>query len=213
MGAFDALRRSPPASEQTCPVPGTGSWLGSERAQVFERAAEQVLAEVEEAGPERRSGPGPSASARRRSSPSRARTSTASSRYACATRTGEACTPARSSTGCPLDELCARPGSPYQERPSALVGLELEQVARRADVSRPVSAVSTRSAARRSAASRAARRSSGCASPRPSARAGGRTRARRPRTRGAARRVAAPVALSAALSTISLGPAERLWAT
>ena len=79
-------------------------------------------------------------------------TRTASSRYACATRTGEARTPARLSTGCHSINS-ALPGSPYQERPSAWSASSSRRY-RPSGASRPASAVSARSAARASAASR-----------------------------------------------------------
>ena len=73
-------------------------------------------------------GPAPSAFAPRTSRPSSARTRTASSRYACATRTGDARTPARLSTGC-HSTSSALPGLSVPGTSFCLVGLELEQVA------------------------------------------------------------------------------------
>src|SRR5881397_2014595 len=94
-------------------VPGQG--LCGQGSQIFQGAVEEVLAQVEEARPE----VGRIGAERIRAAvarPSSARTSTASSRYAWATRTGDAWTPARLSTGC-HSTSSARPGSPYHDRP------------------------------------------------------------------------------------------------
>ena len=89
----------------------------------------------------------------------------------------------------PLDEL-AGPGPCVPRLALRALGLELERGTRDSGRSRPASAVSTRSAARRSAACLPPG-VAGIASPLPSARGAGRTRATPPRTRGAARRGAA----------------------
>ena len=59
--------------------------------------------------------------------PCSARTSTASSRYACATRVGFALTPARFSDRLPLEQL-ARTGPAVPGPAFGAVGLELEQI-------------------------------------------------------------------------------------
>ena len=101
----------------------------SERCADPRRSVEEVLAKIEESCPERvpvgRSIPTRARSA----SPSSARTSTASSRYACATRCGDGLNAGPGQHGVPFDKLrrprLAVPGAPFGG-----VRLELEQIAR-----------------------------------------------------------------------------------
>ena len=110
------------APKPSAPQPRSRASYEVEAASASERrspegAVEEVLAEVEEAGPEDAGSEGADRTAPSRGPRGRGR-GPASSRYACATRTGEACTPARFSTGCHSTSSAA-PGSPYHERPSA----------------------------------------------------------------------------------------------
>ena len=91
--------------------------LRGERAEVVERAVHEVLAQVEEAGPERRA-------MRRRIEPRGRRQALERAHehrqleVGGATRAGETTTPARFRTSSQSSSSPA-PGSPYQERPSA----------------------------------------------------------------------------------------------